>query len=75
MADHAPNDTAAGAPAAPCRHLRYNGMYIFDGQSDDDDEEASACWCLQTMKSYGPDDSLVGRRECRDSGRPCYEPL
>jgi hypothetical protein len=81
VADTAPNETPRSGPgslAAPCRHLRTNGMYIFDGASDgtdDDDYEPSACWCLQTMKSFGPDDDLVGRRECRDSGRPCYEPL
>ena len=53
-------------------------MYIFDGRpdgTDDDDYEPSAFWCLQTMKAFGPDDDLVGRRECRDCGRPCYEPL
>jgi hypothetical protein len=53
-------------------------MYIFDSRPDggeDDDYEPSACWCLLTSKSFGPDDDLVGSRECRDSGRSCYEPL
>jgi len=81
VADTAPNESAGpahGALAAPCRYLRSNGMYIFDGRpdgTDDDDYEPSGSWCLQTMKAFGPDDDLVGRRECRDSGRPCYEPL
>jgi hypothetical protein len=81
MADTAPNELAGAGPgptAPPCRHLRTNGMYIFDGQpdgTDEDDYEPSGFWCLRTMKAFGPDDDLVGRRECRDSGRPCYEPL
>ena len=81
MADHAPNGGARPGPgpaASPCRHLRTNGMYIFEGQPDrpdDDDYEPSGFWCLRTMKAFGPDEDFVGRRECRDSGRPCYEPL
>jgi hypothetical protein len=53
-------------------------MYVFDRPPDggeDDDYEPSSCWCLLTMKAFGPDDGLVGRRDCRDSGRSCYEPL
>ncbi len=81
VADTDPIDTPRTGPgtlAAPCRHLRTNGMYIFDGDpdgTDGDEYEPSAFWCLQTMKAFGPDDEFVGRRECRDSGRPCYEPL
>jgi hypothetical protein len=81
MADPAPNESAAPASrplGAPCRHLRSNSMYIFDGRpdgSEDDDYEPSGCWCLLTMKAFGPDDELVGRRDCRDSSRSCYEPL
>jgi hypothetical protein len=54
-------------------------MYIFDGRPDgsegEADYETSACWCLLTSKAFGPDEDLVGGRECRDSGRSCYEPL
>ena len=79
MADTAPDQTpAARSLAARCRHLRSNGMYIFDSLPDgdeDDDYQPSACRCLHTMKNYGPDDDFVGRRECRDSGRSCYEAL
>lgn len=77
----ASNDPAAPASrplATPCRHLRSNSMYIFDVVPDggeDDDYEPSACWCLLTSKAFGPDDDLVSRRDCRDSGRSCYEPL
>jgi hypothetical protein len=79
MAETTPNDRPVVTVRSPvCRHLRTNGMYIFDGASEgaaDDDYEPSACWCLQTMKSFGPDDDLVGRRDCRNAGRSCYEPL
>jgi hypothetical protein len=27
------------------------------------------------MKTFGPDDRMVGHRECRDATRSCYEPL
>jgi hypothetical protein len=83
MSDPIPdaNDSAATAsrPLGPvCRHLRSNSMYTAEGRPDgieDDDYEPSACWCLLTSKPIGPDDDLVCRRACRDSGRPCYEPL
>ncbi len=80
VADTVP-DESVPAPAqprvlaAPCRHLRSNGTYIFDNVPEDEDYETSGAWCQQTMKCFGPDDDLVGRRECRDSGRSCYEPL
>jgi hypothetical protein len=64
--------------AAPCRHLRNKGMYVYtDGVDDDtaEDFDSTVYWCLQTMKNFGPDDEMVGGRECRDPSRPCYEPL
>jgi hypothetical protein len=81
MADPASIEDGAAAlrpRAGLCRYLRSNGMYIFDAQpggSDDPDYEPSGCWCLQTMKLFGPDDDLVGPQECRDSDRACYEPV
>jgi hypothetical protein len=81
VADTAPQEAAdrgSSPPGVPCRYLRTNGMYIFDGRpgdTEDDDYEPSSFWCLRTMKAFGPDDDFVGRRECCDSGRACYEPL
>lgn len=81
MADPAPTESAAAGSRPPgvlCRHLRSNSMYIFDGLPDGDEAaeyEPTTCWCLLTSKPFGPDDRLVGRRECRDSQRSCYEPL
>ncbi len=68
----------AATIGSPCCYLRSNGAYIFGGEragTDDDEYSSSACWCSQTMKSFGPDDDMVGHRECRDSSRTCYEPL
>ena len=55
-----------------CRSLRSKGMYVFtDGQEpdadDDDDCGSTVYWCFHTMKSFGPDDSMVGRRQCRNA--------
>ena len=62
----------------PCRHLRSKGMYVYtDTTNDSVDEEndGSIYWCLSTMKSFGPDDEYVDRRECRNTGRSCFEPI
>jgi hypothetical protein len=59
-----------------CRSLRSNGMYVFtDGQPADDDDDGTVFWCFHTMKNFGPDDSTVGRRQCRNPSRSCYEPF
>jgi hypothetical protein len=64
--------------AVPCRHLRTKGMYVYtDGSGGEphDDYDNSIYWCLKTMKGFGPDDDFVGRDDCRNAERPCYEPL
>jgi hypothetical protein len=64
--------------SSPCCHLRNKGMYVYtDGTCEDaaDDYDGTVYWCLKTMKSFGPDDDMVGGRECRDSSRSCYEPI
>ena len=64
------------AGLSPCRHLRTAGMYIYgDGAQEAEDYDSSSYWCTETMKSFGPDDDMVGGRECRNPSRPCYEPL
>jgi len=79
MASSEPNELpVVEQPASPCRHLRNKGMYVYtDGQEIDteDDYDSTNYWCFETMKAFGPDDQIVGGRECRDSSRPCYEPL
>jgi hypothetical protein len=68
----------ASSQSSLCRHLRSAGMYVYaKGDHDDTAEEydSSSYWCLQTMKTFGPDDEMVGSRECRDPSRSCYEPF
>jgi hypothetical protein len=65
-------------PAPPCRHLRSKGMYVYTGVQEselEDDYDSTNYWCFETMKTFGPDDQGVGGRECRNSSRPCYEPI
>ena len=79
MADpNAPERPREAPPAAPCRHLRNKGMYVYtdgSGGESHEDYDNSIFWCFQTMKSFGPDDEYVSREECRDATRSCYEPL
>ena len=63
---------------APCRHLRSKGMYVYsDGISGEshEDYDNTIYWCLNTMKSFGPDEDFVSGADCRNPGRPCYEAL
>lgn len=63
----------------PCRHLRSKGMYVYtdgiSGEPKDEENDNSIYWCLNTMKSFGPDDDFVDGRECRNPSRSCYEPM
>ena len=62
----------------PCRHLRNKGMYVYtDGSGGEthDGYDNTIYWCLQTMKSFGPDDDMVNGEDCRQPGRSCFEPM
>lgn len=63
--------------AAPCRHLRNKGMYVYTdgGNNDHPDYDNTIFWCLKTMQSLGPDDETADRDECCNPERPCYQPL
>jgi hypothetical protein len=53
-------------------------MYVYsDGSAEDsyDDYDSTVYWCLQTLKSFGPDDEPVHRQDCRSASRSCYEPI
>jgi hypothetical protein len=81
MASTEPNEQPIAQPqsqAAPCRHLRNKGMYVYsDGQGGvpHEDYDNTIYWCLKTMKEYGPDDEMVAGPDCRNPERSCYEPF
>ena len=81
MADSDADPSAVELPMveeAPCRHLRHKGMYVYtDGISHEAHEgyDNTIYWCLNTMKSFGPDDDMVDGQGCRNPGRTCYEPI
>ena len=78
MAD--PQDGAPEAPSQPgppCRHLRSKGMFVYTDGADSeeqDDYDNTIFWCQKTLKDIGPDQGFVGRDDCRDAARGCYEP-
>jgi hypothetical protein len=78
MPNNDSNDLPIVEPTgAPCLHLRSKGMYVYEGPESQplDDDDNTTYWCFKTLKSFGPDDALVGGRLCRDGSRSCYEPI
>ena len=83
MSSADPSENANASPSAvptnvPCRHLRNKGMYVYTdglGGEPHEDYDNSIFWCLKTMKEFGPDDDVVGREDCHNAARSCYEPL
>ncbi len=74
-----PEESPAAGPATglPCRHLRNKGMYVYtdgSGGESHDGYDNTIYWCLQTMKSFGPDDEYVSNDDCCCPTRSCYEP-
>ena len=64
--------------AAPCRHLRSKGMYVYtdgDPGHGQDDYDCTAYWCLKSMTHFGPDDARVDRPECENPSRSCHQPI
>ena len=79
MTEPEPTELPLSEPQAPrCRHLRNKGMYVYsDGQGPEphEDYDNSIFWCVKTLKEYGPDDEMVGRADCHNPARSCYEPF
>ena len=64
--------------AIPCRHIRSTGMYVFtesNAPRPDEGCNSTVCWCLRSMKGYGPDDEPVDYDSCCNPGRSCYQPM
>jgi hypothetical protein len=60
----------------PCRHLLSKGMYITGERIPDKQRDGVGdgnCWCGHTQCIIGPDDQLVDRPRCSDTGRGCYQ--
>jgi hypothetical protein len=80
MADHQDGPPEAPGPpqlGPPCLHLRSKGMYVYTDDSSSEetsDYDNTIFWCQKTLKDFGPDGGFVGREDCRDSARGCYEP-
>ena len=70
-------DSAAEAIVAPpCRFLRSKGMYVYtDGSYGEshEDYDNTIYWCQKTQKDFGPDHAYVGRPDCCEASRGCYE--
>ena len=70
-------------PRTACVNLRTKKMYYDSaGMTSPGDPSIEAaygacdtahCWCLRTQASRGPDDRVVGFKECSRSDRPCHE--
>ena len=62
-----------------CRHLRSKGMFVYtDVINVDEVEEGydnTVYWCQKSQKDMGPDQGFVGRQDCRNTERACYEPV
>jgi hypothetical protein len=58
-----------------CRHLRTKTMYVTDSYAERDISRSGSTqqfWCLQTMRSDGPDGDLALPEVCL-KGRTCFE--
>ena len=59
-----------------CRHSRHKGMYVYTDvpePEDPTDYDSTIFWCQKTLKDIGPDQGFVGREDCCDTSRRCYE--
>lgn len=68
----------SSTPPVPCRHLRNKGMLVYNEGAFDtrhEDYDNTVFWCVETLKGFGPDDEMVGREDCANSDRACYEPF
>jgi hypothetical protein len=73
----APSSRLVGV--AHCSHLRHKGMYVLSTPDPGELEhagryDATAYWCLCTMKAIGPDGQPAHADRCRaGNGRSCCD--
>ena len=59
-----------------CRHIRSKGMYVYTDVAEFEahpDYDSTIFWCQKTLKDIGPDQGFVGREDCCETSRRCYE--
>jgi hypothetical protein len=76
--DAAPDESSPSSspPGPPCRYLRSKGMYVYTDDTaaeDQADHDNTIFWCQKTLNDIGPDQGFVGRDDCRETSRGCYE--
>lgn len=61
-------------PVERCKHLRSKHYYLgTQGHPSGSNSGAPiACWCLRTMKAFGPDYTRASDDHCTPD-RPCFE--
>ena len=76
LQDGTPDEPAPSPPGPPCLYLRSKGMFVYTDDSaseETSDYDNTIFWCQKTLKDIGPDEGFVGRDDCRDTARGCYE--
>jgi len=51
-------------------------MYVYtddSGSEESSDYDNTIFWCQKTLRDIGPDHGIVGREDCRETVRGCYE--
>lgn len=68
-----PVKTELDAPV--CRSMKTKMLYVLGPEAVDLTVPSSTAhyWCVQTMRTIGPDDQLVTPDQCC-AGRGCFEP-
>jgi hypothetical protein len=66
--DH-PTPTSRLVNTSQCSNLRHKGMYVTSAPDPGEEQfydayDATAYWCLRTMKAVGPDGQPVHRDAC-----------
>ncbi len=62
-------------PVERCKHLRSKQYYMAASAHPSGSNSGApiACWCLKTMKAFGPDYQRASDDHCTSSRR-CFEP-
>jgi hypothetical protein len=75
--EHHPKPSSRLVGVHHCEHLRHKGMYVLTVVDADESKfydpyDATAYWCIRTMRGLGPDGKPVHADDCQP-GRGCCE--